>query len=134
MNTSKHAFVAMWFDSQNDNAWGKISKAIRDCGYNPMRIDKKEHNNQIVPEILFEIRQSDFIVADLTGNRNGVYYEAGYAQALGKEVIVTWKKTDEEEDQPHFDVAQKNMIRWDSEDELYEALVKRIKATVGVSE
>jgi hypothetical protein len=134
VNTSKQAFVAMWFDSQNDNAWETISKAIRDCGYNPVRIDKKEHNNQIVPEILFEIRQSEFIVADLTKNRNGVYYEAGYAQALGKEVIVTWKKTNEKEDQPHFDVAQKNMIRWDNDDELYIGLVKRIKATVRLPE
>lgn len=131
VNESKQAFVAMWFDSQTDTAWKKISKAIRDCGYIPIRIDKKEHNNQIVPEILYEIKQSRFVVTDLTGNRNGVYYEAGYAQALNKEVIVTWKKTDEPNEQPHFDVAQKNMIRWTNENELYRCLVKRIEATVG---
>jgi len=81
--------------------------------------------------VCLQSEQSKFVIADLTGNRNGVYYEAGYAQALGKEVIVTWKKTDESEEQPHFDIAQKNMIRWDSENDLYECLVKRIEATVG---
>ena len=121
----------MWFNAKTDYLWTKISQAIRDCGYVPIRIDKKEHNNQIVPEIFYEIKQSKFVVADLTGNRSGVYYEAGYAEALGKEVIVTWKKVDEKEDQPHFDIAQKNMIRWDNEDDLYTDLVKRIKATVG---
>ena len=128
---SKQAFVAMWFDSTTDNAWSKISRAIRDCGYIPIRIDKKEHNNQIVPEIFYEINIIKFIIADLTGNRNGVYYEEGYAQALNKEVIVTWKKTDEKEEQPHFDIAQKNMIRWENENDLYNCLVKRIEATVG---
>ena len=42
---------------------------------------EEEHNNQIVPEIFYEIRQSNYIIADLTGHRNGVYYEAGYAEA-----------------------------------------------------
>ena len=131
INTSKQAFVAMWFSSETDNAWNSIHRAISDCGYIPVRIDKKEHNNQIVPEMLYEIKQSAFVIADLTGNRNGVYYEAGYAHALDKEVIVTWKKTDEPKEQPHFDIAQKNMIQWKSEGELYDCLVKRIVATVG---
>jgi len=66
----------------------------------------------------------------LFGTEYTVYYEAGYAQALDKEVSVTWKKTDESKEQPHFYVAQKNMIRWEDEEELYRSLVKRIEATV----
>lgn len=122
-------FVAMWFDDEVKLAGEQILEAIRNNGYTPVRIDMKEHNNQIVPEIFYEIRRSQFVVADLTGHRNGVYYEAGYAQALNKQVIFTCRAADFEE--KHFDVAQQNIIRWENEEELFERLKRRIEATVG---
>lgn len=126
------AFVAMWFDDCMHNAKEKIKKAIEDSNYIPIIISDKQHNNQIVPEIFYEIKQSAFVVADLTGHRNGVYYEAGYAQALGKEVIMTCKEDDFEN--RHFDVAQISMIKWKNEEDLYKRLCKRIKSTVGIRE
>lgn len=125
------AFIAMWFDKEKrmDGARENIKKAIKDCGYTPILIDEKEHNNQIVPEILYEIRRSRFIVADLSGHRNGVYYEAGYAQGLGKEAILTCKESDFKE--RHFDVAQISTIVWKDEEDLYKKLLKRIEVTVG---
>jgi hypothetical protein len=125
------AFVAMWFSPDTELARSQIVQAVKDCGYLPVIIDEKEHNNQIVPEILFEIQRSKFVVADLTGHRNGVYYEAGYSQALGKEVILTCK--DDDFKSRHFDVAQINTIRWIDEDNLYNSLMKRIEATVGLN-
>lgn len=122
-------FIAMWFDSAVELAGKKIIEAINDSGYNPIKIDLKEHNNQIVPEIFHEIKQSQFVVADLTGHRNGVYYEAGYAKALNKEVIFTCR--DDDFDSKHFDVAQQNIIRWTDENDLYNRLINRIQATVG---
>jgi hypothetical protein len=129
--TKKQTFIAMWFDEGGsmDEARATICNAINDCGYLPMIIDIKEHNNQIVPEIFYEIRQSNYIIADLTGHRNGVYYEAGYAEALGKPVILTCKESDF--DNRHFDVAQKNTIVWKDKEDLYKRLVDRITATVG---
>jgi nucleoside 2-deoxyribosyltransferase len=122
-------FIAMWFDPKMDEAKEKIISAIEDSGYKPIIISDKEHNNQIVPEILYEIKRSAFLVADLTEHRNGVYYEAGYAHAFEKEVILTCREKDFED--RHFDVAQKNTIKWKDEIELYEKLMKRIEATVG---
>ena len=122
-------FIVMWFDNSMTAVRESIKSAITECGYIPMIIDDKEHNNQIVPEILHEIKQSIFMIADLTEHRNGVYYEEGYAQALGKEVILSCKK--DNFDNRHFDVSQKNTIKWNTPDELKEKLVKRIKATVG---
>ena len=123
------AFIAMWFNAEMSTARETICRAIEDSGYNHMIIDDKEHNKQIVPEIFYEIKRSKFIVADLTGHRNGVYYEAGYAEALGKEVILTCKK--DAFDEIHFDVAQKSTIVWANEDDLYEKLLRRIEVTVG---
>lgn len=127
LSNNKKVFVAMWFSDKMKAAREKIECAIRDCGYEPMLIDIKEHNNQIVPEIFKEIEDSEFVIADLTGNRGGVYYEAGFATARGKQVILSCK----EKTKIHFDVAQINTIYWRDEDDLYERLVKRINATVG---
>jgi hypothetical protein len=120
-------FVAMWFDDSMRKVRAKIENAVKVCGYSPVFIDEKEHNNQIVPEIFFEIRESAFVIADLTGQRNGVYYEAGYAEALKKKVILTCDI--KEKGKPHFDVAQKNIIFWNSPDDLYRRLCARIVAT-----
>jgi len=128
-NELPQAFIAMWFSTDMDAARTCIGKAIKESGYLPIIIDEKEHNNQIVPEILFEIKRSKFMIADLTGHRNGVYYEAGYAQALGKEVILTCRS--DEFSKRHFDIAQQNTICWKDIDDLYNRLLKRIEATVG---
>lgn len=48
-----------------------------------MMIGSKEHSNKIDDEIIGEIRRSAFIVADFTGHRGGVYFEAGFAMGLG---------------------------------------------------
>ena len=45
-----------------------------------------------MPEIFYEIKQSKFVVVDVTKQNNGAYYEAGHDKALGKEVIVCCKK------------------------------------------
>lgn len=129
---SKKCFIAMWFDSEVENARKAIINAVEDTGHIPIIIDMKEHNNQIVPEILYEIRQSKFVIADFTGHRGGVYFEAGYAQGYGKEVITTCKKNYFEE--THFDLKQKNTIVWEDEKELKDDLIKRIRATVGIEE
>jgi len=124
------AFIAMRFSDEMNDARDSIKKAILDSGYIPIIIDEKEHNNQIVPEIFYEIQKSKFLIADLTHHRNGVYYEAGYAQGLGKEVILTCRKDEFKE--RHFDVAQISTIDWSDENDLYTRLLRRIEATVGV--
>jgi len=126
-------FCAMSFKKETQNISDSFEKAINFCGYNFRRIDQKEHNNQIVPEIFYEINRSKFIVVDVTIPNNGAYYEAGYAQALGKQVIVCCNEIifNSKDTTPHFDISQKNMIIWKDEKELEEKLIKRIESTVG---
>ena len=123
---AQKVFVAMWFDDSMKEARDAIKEAISDCGYTANIIDEKEHNHDIVPEILHEIDNSKFMVSDLTGNRGGVYYEAGYAKGIGKEVVFTAKAGEK----THFDVAQVNTIFWKNENELKDRLIKRIKSTI----
>ena len=128
----KQAFIAMQFGDETTSIRESFRKAISESGYSVKIIDEKEHNNQIVPEIFFEIEQSLFVVVDVTYPNYGAYYEAGYAQALGKEVIVCCRKEnfDNINTRPHFDIAQKSMIIWTDSEDLVSRLKRRIEATI----
>ena len=131
---SKQAFVAMWFDESMKAVYEEgIEPAIRESGYEALRIDGKEHINKIDDEIIAEIRRSRFLVADFTqgdsGARGGVYYEAGFARGLNIPVIFTCR-----EDaicKVHFDTRQFNHIKWKSPEELRGNLRNRITAVIG---
>ena len=131
---SAQAFVAMWFDdSINDSFAEGIVPAIEAAGYQPLRIDAKEHINKIDDEIIAEIRRSRFIVADFTqgtdGARGGVYYEAGFAHGLDLPVIFTCHRDSVES--LHFDTNHYNHIVWDDPADLRDKLKNRILAVMG---
>jgi hypothetical protein len=129
---SEKVFVAMWFDKQMDDAYNiGIKPAIEtDCGYNPILIKNIDFLGKVDDEIIAGIRESRFIVADFTGQRNGVYFEAGFAQGMGLPVIWTCHK-DHVKDL-HFDTRQENHISWDNPEELREKLKNRIRAIIGL--
>jgi hypothetical protein len=128
---SDKVFVAMWFDPSMDEAYEAMLCAIEaDCGYNPVRIDRVEHAGKIDDRIVAEIRESRFVVADFTGQRGGVYFEAGLAAGLGLPVIWTCRNSEIRE--VHFDTRQYNHIVWSSPDELRRKLANRIRAIVGL--
>jgi hypothetical protein len=127
-------FVAMWFDPSLDQPFLEgFYPAIKEAGYEPLRIDKKDHNNKIDDEIVAEIRRSRFMVADFTCApqkvRGGVYFEAGFAQGLGLPVI--WTCREDSIADLHFDTRQYNHIVWKQAADLKAALQQRIIATLG---
>lgn len=130
----KQAFVAMWFDGSMDQAWGSGFKlgVEESAGIKAVRVDFKEHNDKICDVIIAEIRKSSFLVADFTGNRGGVYFEAGFAKGLGIPVIFTCQKGKWEK-KLHFDTRQYNHIIWENPEDLKTKLQNRIRATIQVS-
>lgn len=120
------ALVAMKFGDETKPLREAIRKGIQDAGYNAIYIDEVQHNDFITPELLKHIRDSKFVVVDLTHQNNGAYFEEGYAMGLGKPVIQLCKR----HVQLHFDIAQKNTIMWDAEEDIPERLTNRIKATI----
>ena len=141
--TASQAFVAMWFDGSMNEAYDKgFAPAIGDAGFKPLKIDLKEHVNKIDDEIIAEIRRSRFVVADFTARlseqegdeiyeaRGGVYFEAGFA--LGLKIPVIWTCREDMISHVHFDTRQFNHIAWSTPDELYEKLLNRIGAVIGV--
>lgn len=130
-SNSQIGFIAMWFNDSVSDAWRAIHKGIQDSGYEPFRVDQKQHNNKIDDEIVAGIRRSRFLVADFTDHRGGVYFEAGLAMGLGLPVIWLCRKDDLEK--THFDTRQYNHIPWEADKlaELSKALKDRIEATIG---
>jgi nucleoside 2-deoxyribosyltransferase len=127
---SKQVFVAMWFDDKMDNAYLAIERAVKDCGLNVIRIDRKEHNKEISGEILSEIKNSTIVIADVTGQRNGVYFEAGFA--LGHQKDVIWSVKQNQLKKVHFDTRQYSHVVWQDEDDLYSKMKNRILATLAI--
>ena len=77
-------FVAMSFDPSLTKAYeAGLRLGIKDAGADPIRVDEIAHNGKICDRIVVEIRQAQFVVADVTLQRQGVYFEAGYAMGLG---------------------------------------------------
>lgn len=91
---SRQAFVAMWFDGSMRDAYTLGFKpAIEASNYfTAVRVDTLEYNEGVDDRIIAEIRRSAFLVADFSGSRSGVYFEAGYALGLGLPVIWTCKE------------------------------------------
>ena len=126
-------FVAMAFDSELDDAYYHgIKLAIIDSGYQPVCLKELEHqtNNNITDHILAEIRKAQFIGADFSmQKKGGVYFEAGFAKALGKEVFWTCRADDFKD--LHFDTNHYGHIKWTTPQDLRDNLKARILAEIG---
>lgn len=123
-------FVSMPMNKDNcalvDSIRKGINGAIKGTGNIPYFLDKDSHNDNIYVKMLSEITSCKFLVADLTSQNNGVYYEAGYAKALGKTVILTCHES--EFNYRHFDIQQIQTIKWSNSDDLSVKLCEQIRA------
>jgi nucleoside 2-deoxyribosyltransferase len=127
----KQVFIAMKFKGM-DNIKNAIKNAVQAAHFVPNRIDEKEHINNISGEIQHDIRQSGLVVADLTGQNLGVYFEAGYAMGLNIPVILCCRET--EQVNIHFDICQYNTILYADETDLEKRLTDRITAVMGMQD
>lgn len=127
---SSQGFVAMSFDAKMGDVYNEaIKPAIESAGFTPEIINRRQFVGQIVDEILAQIRKSRFVVADFTGQKAGVYFEAGFAMGLGLPVIWTCEK--KEIKKLHFDTSHYNHIVWEKPDDLRSQLKFRILAVIG---
>ncbi|MBN1517231.1 nucleoside 2-deoxyribosyltransferase [Candidatus Sumerlaeota bacterium] len=143
---SKRVFMAMPFKNENDSVgdpygirqtYERLKDYVKQTGFeliNPLLDEEKA--GQIIERLQVEIRNSKFMIADLTESNNGAYWEAGYAKGLGKEVIYIcseeWLNEVDEDGKPkhkiHFDTLQSLTIRWNKDD--LHAVGERLKAVI----
>jgi len=108
------------------DAYDSFEQVADKLGYDCDRVTEENAEERILPEILKRIGSAAFVIVDLTDLRQNVFYELGYADGLGKRVIVTARKGTE----LPFDVKDIPTIFWDSQRKLKEDLEARIRAIV----
>jgi nucleoside 2-deoxyribosyltransferase len=126
---SDQCFVALKFSDELKGIYEKAFKGIGDAGFKFSTPFIIEHNDKIDDLIISEIRRSLFVVADVTGHSENVYFEAGFAIGLGKTVIWCCRKDHKDEDMK-FDTQQYSHILWENAEDLSKQLRDRIRATI----
>jgi len=124
------AFIIMWMDP-NRPQLGDVHQIVKETfaeyGIDAFRADDVEHQDSITQVVLENIARSEFLFADLSGARPNVYYEVGYAHALGKRPILF-----REHGTPlHFDLSVHNVPEYKSILDLRQKLRDRLSAVTG---
>lgn len=127
---SNKCFVAMSFDSQMKETRETIREVILQNDFDPIIIDEQliDSSQTINDAIISAIKSCKFCVADFSQQKDGVYFESGFAVGLGKQVIYTcnsdWFK------KSHFDTNHFPHIIYESKLDLAEKLDMKIKAWI----
>jgi hypothetical protein len=124
------AFIMMMMDPNNpelEDTKNAIKEEFARFDIRAVRSDEIEHSDEITQVILEHIRKSEFLIADLTYERPSVYYEIGYAHAIGKRPILFKKSST----RLHFDLSVHNCPDYINLTDLRSKLHSRLKAITG---
>ena len=124
MNT---AFIMMQIDASKpelEDLYNTYKQCFQRFGIASVRADEIEHQEVITQQIIEKIKRSEFLLADLTGERPSVYYEIGFAHALGRKVILYRDNNTN----LHFDLAGYNCPNYKNLTELQEKLMRRLES------
>jgi hypothetical protein len=82
-------FVLMPFDPAFDDAYKLgILPSCQEAGAFCERVDEQHYTGSILERIYNQISKADIIISDMSTKNPNVFYETGYAHALGKKVIL----------------------------------------------
>lgn len=125
------ASAMMPFDAGFTDVYASIQQASVDVGLRCRRADDIWENAAIIQDVVALIDRSRIVVCDCTGRNPNVFYEAGIAHTLGREVILI---TQNEQDIP-FDLRHLRYIRYLNNEEgraaLATALQGRMQTILG---
>jgi hypothetical protein len=116
--SGNNAFMAMQY---NDSVLDRIVRdyfqpAVEETGFRLFRLDDRPEAGLIDARLRNEIRNCRFLIADLSHANAGSYWEAGYAEGLGKPVIYTCEQAvfdgKAATPKPHFDTNHHLTITW----------------------
>jgi hypothetical protein len=100
-------FIAIPFSPEFEKVFQTaVSPAIVSCGLVPYKTNDLNITSDIVQDIEDGIRRSLIVFADLTTSNANVYYEVGFARALGKKIITATQG------EVSFDLRQKRYIHY----------------------
>ena len=114
---SPQAFMAMSFGNKilTTIFENYFKPAVKRAGFDLIRLDENPTAGSIDERLRVEIRRSSFLVADLSDDNAGAYWEAGFAEGLGKHVIYTCEESKFNSDGTHFDTNHFQTVLWSAE-------------------
>jgi hypothetical protein len=72
-----------------------IKETCEQAGAYCERVDEQVYQGNILDRVYNQIAKADFIIADMTGRNANVFYEVGYAHAIGKSTILLTQHNDD---------------------------------------
>ena len=126
----RKAFMAMKFGDEvlERMLAATFRPAAAQAGFELFKLDDVPRAGLIDDRLRVEIQASDFVVADLSHDNLGAYWEAGYAEGLGKPVIYTCEQAKFEATKTHFDTNHHLTIVWNDENPQHAG--NSLKATI----
>ena len=105
--------------------------AIEKAKLNAYRVDKDSSVRNIIGEIEKKIRGSELCFADISEDKPNVWYELGFASAIGKDVVLVCNN--EKRKKLPFDINQRSVIFYDASSpsdfsKLEGQIIEKIKA------
>jgi hypothetical protein len=91
MSTSPRpfAFVLMPFAASYDDVYHlAIAEACKEAGAYAERVDHQIFTGNILERVFNQIAKADLVIADMSERNPNVFYEVGYAHALGKTTLL----------------------------------------------
>ena len=133
-----YGFIAMQFgDTALDPFVQDIVKpAVKeDIGYDLVDMRDVARAGVIDNIMRTQIRDAAFVIADLTHDNSGAYWEAGYTEGLGKPVIYICEKEKFETIRTHFDTNHCTTVPWDRDDDagFRQALIATLRRSLDLS-
>lgn len=141
-NTPKNVFMSMWFSDKTMDTYQTLKdvqiilKRENGIDFRIIKVDehKDGYSDEIYRRIVDGIEASSLVVADLSyGNRN-VHHEIGYAQGVGKKVLLLYQVRDgiEAKDEIGSNISMHDQVRFKNQTELRPVLLKRIRHFFGL--
>lgn len=135
----RDGFIAMQFGDErldqfvSTHIQGTVASIL---GVNINRVDSPDVSRAgVIDNIMREaIANSAFILVELSHGNKGAYWEAGYAEGLGKPVIYLCEKAvwDNLAQRPHFDVNHCMTVMWSEEqaESFHQQLVATVRNSI----
>ena len=133
MVAGNYGFIAMQFNDNELETFVQevVKPTVERMGFRLIDVRDVSKAGIIDNIIRSQIRSARFVIADLTHDNNGAYWEAGYAEGLGKSVIYICEKSKFEEKRTHFDTNHCTTVLWSRDND--DGFRKELTATLRLS-
>ena len=143
-NSPKSVFMSMKFGEETVNTYQtvkdvkKILKRENNIDLKIIKVDEHEdgYSDEIYHRIIDGIREASLVIADLSYGNKNVHHEIGYAQGIGKKVLLIYQIRDgiDPKEEIGSNISMHDQLRFTNIVELRSQLLKRIRNFFGIPE